>query len=79
VPSEECGGLISYGPDSDLTLTGAAGYVDRILKCEKPADLPVVQSSRRGVLVFLNGYRVVLNRLSGQSPISAHARRGHNI
>ena len=45
------GGLISYGYDTAAQFRSAAGYVDRILKGEKPADLPV-QAPTKYVLVI---------------------------
>jgi len=40
------GGMIAYGPDQVDQYRQAAGYVDRILKGEKPADLPVQASTK---------------------------------
>jgi putative ABC transport system substrate-binding protein len=40
------GALISYGPDSVDIVRRSASYVDRILKGEKPADLPVQAPTR---------------------------------
>lgn len=44
--------LLSYGPDRIELFQRAAGYVDRILKGEKPADMPVQAPTK---------YRLVIN------------------
>ena len=47
------GGLVSYGPDYIDQYRRAAGYVDRILKGEKPADLPVQAPTKYDLVVNL--------------------------
>jgi len=47
------GGLICYGPDSIEPYRRAAGYVDRILKGEKPGELPVQAPTKYETVVNL--------------------------
>ena len=49
----QSGGLISYGPNSVEPSRGAASYVDRILKGEKPADMPVQAPTKYELVINL--------------------------
>jgi putative ABC transport system substrate-binding protein len=62
------GGLIAYGPNQIDPCRRAAGYVDRILKGEKPADLPVQAPTKYDL-------RLQARRLRGNGPSSARSYR----
>jgi putative ABC transport system substrate-binding protein len=47
------GGLMSYGPNVPVMVRKAASYVDRIIKGEKPGDLPIEQPARLELVVNL--------------------------
>jgi putative ABC transport system substrate-binding protein len=69
------GGLISYGPDSIDPFRRAAGYVDRVLKGEKPADLPVQAPTKYELVLNLKTARA----LALDVPASVLARAGEVI
>jgi putative ABC transport system substrate-binding protein len=55
----EVGGLLSYGVDRTDNFRRAAGYVDRILKGEKPADLPVQAPAKYELVINLRAAKAL--------------------
>jgi len=53
------GGLITYGPDPHDFMRHAAGYADRILKGEKPAELPVQAPTKYELVINLKTAKVL--------------------
>ena len=58
-PFVAAGGLISYGPNFDDQYRRAAGYVDRILRGEKPADLPAQAPNKYELAINLKTAKAV--------------------
>jgi putative tryptophan/tyrosine transport system substrate-binding protein len=55
----EAGGLLSYGPDRRQLYRRAAELADKILKGDKPAEIPVEQPTRFNLIVNLNAAKAL--------------------
>ena len=72
-PFLSAGGLASYGPNQVEQFRHAASYVDRILKGEKPADLPVQAPTKYELVINLKTAKAL--GLNQPAAVAARRRR----
>jgi putative ABC transport system substrate-binding protein len=59
LPFARSGGLLTYGTDTVAQYRQVVSYIDRILKGERPADLPVVQPTKLALVINLKTAKVI--------------------
>ena len=69
----ELGGLLSYGPDAREFFQRGADYVDKILKGEKPGDIPVEQPTKFDLAINLKTAKALGITFPNNLIVSANA------
>ena len=67
----DAGGLLAYGPDIGSNFRRAASFVDKILKGAKPADLPIEQPTKWGLVVNLRTAKALGLKIPGSVLVRA--------